>query len=580
MIDFNSSKPKKPVQQQNNTGGFVNSVRNVVNTGADIAMKTNPIYYGFVKNPIVNAWKKQIYQGKNSLYNTLGLSKIVPTSVDKLVRDQQQQYLQQQQKLKRFNNGGEILSFKKGTGKTWKQITSDGIKKGIKRGQTEATLIKDNNVAAMQRDLYTRGYFGNISRKKAIDGKMGPLTRAAMRRAKKNGLSTSPEAYSRRDNTPQYTTNPITGQRVDANGNPVKTKRTTNPTVAQESVYGGIHNLWDNQKKFIKGKTGFFDFLGNQFDAGKDIVSGIIGSTPPARVASYVSNRIIDNMYPYSYGDIIYKGNESKPYMGGKVPEGWSIRQTTADDTKTDQLLSMAGKYIGAIRGKDPRRQFMEDIVSLDLDSEEGRKKYNELIQNAPTGYLSRYKVGNPVDNQYEQKVRLELANRYGNRGYQLQEFEENPEYNSPTAESNGASTYRLKDPVQRERIYKEMGNYFLKHSKNAQKKTINGKTVFILPSMGFLGNHSLIADDRKGTNLRYGDWWDYQPNLPQGTITYMGDRLVPEGSHPTYDSRYGIGHNYRHMTESSDDLISGVIKEQANNASNFVNNMFNNIVR
>jgi hypothetical protein len=38
-------------------------------------------------------------------------------------------------------------------------------------------------------------------------------------------------------------------------------------------------------------------------------------------------------MYPYSYGDVVQKGDSIIPY-NGEVPEGWTLRQTTADDPR------------------------------------------------------------------------------------------------------------------------------------------------------------------------------------------------------------------------------------------------------
>jgi hypothetical protein len=103
------------------------------------------------------------------------------------------------------------------------------------------------------------------------------------------------------------------------------------------------------------------------------------------------------------------------------------------------------------------------------------------------------------------------------------------------------------------------MINYFLANKHKGHWN--DSHTAYILPTMGFLGNHSMVADDENGLNLRYGDWWDYKPNTPGGNITYIGDRLVSQGTYPK-KTKYGIGHNSDEMTESSDNLIKGVIKE------------------
>lgn len=110
----------------------------------------------------------------------------------------------------------------------------------------------------------------------------------------------------------------------------------------------------------------------------------------------------------------------------------------------------------------------------------------------------------------------------------------------------------------------------------------------YIVPSMGFMGNHALVSDDEEGTNLRYGDWWDYYMDnvnekvndklkinktvrfLP-GTSSftmYMGDRIVPEGQKPVRTGNGSWGHNSNEMTEAADDIF---------NLENILNTIRNN---
>ena len=108
-----------------------------------------------------------------------------------------------------------------------------------------------------------------------------------------------------------------------------------------------------------------------------------------------------------------------------------------------------------------------------------------------------------------------------------------------------------------RELINGQMANYFLQHAKEG-KWTKDG-SAYVLPSMGYMGNQSLIADDEKGTNLRYGDWWDYQIDAPQARRFYTADRLSEPGKAPVYQSKYGLGRNKAAMTESTDNLLKAI---------------------
>lgn len=85
--------------------------------------------------------------------------------------------------------------------------------------------------------------------------------------------------------------------------------------------------------------------------------------------------RVYDNMYPYSYGDILVnrRTGETKSYDGGDVPEGWALRQTSANNDRTVQLQSFYGKVMNGFNGIDPRRKHMNQLMGVDLNSPEGR---------------------------------------------------------------------------------------------------------------------------------------------------------------------------------------------------------------
>ena len=271
---------------------------------------------------------------------------------------------------------------------------------------------------------------------------------------------------------------------------------------------------------------------------------------------------ITSNAYPYSYGDILVNGTDTIPYSWtdypNGIPEGYKLTQTTNKTSKPLQVESMSKKIEGALQGKDPRRAYIEQMAAIDLNTPEGIKQWDEMVRNKPEGVMRI--SGNRVNDQFELRARLAAAYAYDNNGQQIPDslqdrikpiFEYNPDYESPTAKSRGKITYRIADPKQRERIYGEMKNYFLKHKNEGTWN--KDHTAFILPSLGYLGNHSLIADDENGLNLRYGDWWDYKMDPDDAYIMYMGDRLVPEGTYPKKYASGQVGHNAPEMTEVFD---------------------------
>lgn len=307
---------------------------------------------------------------------------------------------------------------------------------------------------------------------------------------------------------------------------------------------------------------------GNIKEGGKDLFTTAVKASPLGWIAGKVVQRSFDNAYPYSYGDVIQTKDGLKPYTGDDSKG--HVRQTTADDPATLQASSLISKFINGVKGKDPRREYVERMAALDLSTPEGMAEWRNLSRNAPNGTVRI--IGDPLNNQFEIRARLDQMNMYAGRPQQWDTYEINPDYESPTAKARGASTYRIKDSKQRERINSEMANYFLSHSKEGYWN--DDHTAYILPNMGYMGNQSLVADDENGTNLRYGDWWDYTVNNPYGKRFYTGDRLTEADKTPVR-TKYGTGHNTRHMTEQSENLLQNLISEN-NLDQNFLSNLIN----
>ena len=233
-------------------------------------------------------------------------------------------------------------------------------------------------------------------------------------------------------------------------------------------------------------------------------------TTSPKRPTTYM----FDNMYPYSYGDILVNEStgETRQYDGGEIPTGFRLRQTTANDSPTLQILSGAKKIINSVSGIDPRREMMNKLADLDLSTKEGLAEWYRLIPEAKKIGVIRT-GGDPINAQWEMRARLDNMSMYNNGTQLYNTYIINDEYESPTAKSHNQKTYRIADAKQRERINAEMANYFLKHRNEGHWNADH--TAYILEHMGYLGNQALVADDEYGTNLRNGDWWDYTINSP-----------------------------------------------------------------
>jgi len=402
----------------------------------------------------------------------------------------------------------------------------------------------------MQQRLFEIGAYGEgADQNRVVDGIVGNQTRAALAKAQELGY-----VYNQDSNT--FSKKPAPQQLI-ARSRTVSQERMDEGAkrfLAAMASSRGSHSLALNPKAYSQAMSG----LG-------DMIIGALGQSPIGKLITKKEISMYDNMYPYSYGDVLVntKTGETTPYDGGEVPAGFRLRQTTANDNERVQGKSAFSKIRSSSQSKDPRREYMEQMAGLDLNTAEGQASWAKMVKGAPEGMV--YIHGNPQENQFIMRARLDQMNMYSGRPQQWDTYEINPDYESPTAKGRGSSTYRIKDPKMRELINGQMANYFLQHAKEG-KWTKDG-SAYVLPNMGYMGNQSLIADDEKGTNLRYGDWWDYEIDAPQARRFYTADRLSEPGKAPVYQSKYGLGRNKAAMTESTDNLLKAIwdgYKEEA----------------
>lgn len=400
---------------------------------------------------------------------------------------------------------------------------------------------KANNTAYLQDQLYNIGAFGNIKYEKAIDGIKGKLTSNAIKKAKEMGYTIDEQAGKISKGS---SINVASSNNVTSNNNVSKSQE-----VANKLVQGLREVEQDRQRQILNAReiARVNDLSGGRFyENSLRYLDDPHLYDKPTPITSSI-NSMYDRMYPYSYGDMIIHNGDTVAYKGQEIPEGAILKQITANVPKELQKEALKGKIRFAVNGIDPRKKFMEEYANMDLNDPSNIEKIN----NRPKGMI---RVSASPNDQFEVRARLDAMDHYANRKQKYNTWEVNPDFSSPTALSRGQATYRIADPQQRERLYAEMTNWFLRN-KNKGHWSEDGK-AWIVPSMGFMGNHALVADDQNGLNLRYGDYWDYAVNSPGGTYMYMGDRLVPRGTYPKYNSKYGTGHNSDSESEATDELF------------------------
>jgi len=78
------------------------------------------------------------------------------------------------------------------------------------------------------------------------------------------------------------------------------------------------------------------------------------------------------------------------------------------------QASSLISKFINGVKGKDPRREYVERMAALDLSTPEGMAEWRNLSRNAPNGTVRI--IGDPLNNQFEIRARLDQMNMYAGR--------------------------------------------------------------------------------------------------------------------------------------------------------------------
>lgn len=264
----------------------------------------------------------------------------------------------------------------------------------------------------------------------------------------------------------------------------------------------------------------------------------------PGIVATYVgkqyTNPIYDNIYGYSYGD--------------KESKDGRFRQITGNDSYSEQLEGMAKKFANATKGMDPRRELMEQLVQLDLSSPEGLAKWKEMTTGARNKGMVRVEGGNPINNQWELRARLDAMDMYQGRPQRWNTFVEqsDPARRSGMATREGKPTFIIKDEAQRKRLMGELHRYWLN---NKDKVVVGEDGVKRLPVMTYLGNGSLMP--QSDGSVRYVDNWDYKWSSPNDVHRpWFGDIVTD------YEPTSTVGRNVGGMSESAEDLIWEAIKE------------------
>lgn len=261
-------------------------------------------------------------------------------------------------------------------------------------------------------------------------------------------------------------------------------------------------------------------------------------------VKNYVSSDIYDNMYPYNYGDV-------------RNPDG-TYRQVSGSDPIDTQVVAGWRKFTSGVEGMDPRRDLMNQMAALDLNTEEGMKAWKDLAAKADQLNLKmvRYKGTTPAqikNQQWEMRARLDAMNLYQGRAQQWDTFIEQTDQSklSGRATKAGRPTLIVADKNQRNRINGEILNYWNAHP----EQRIKGKDgLYRMPFMSYLGNATIVQ--QPDGSLRYADDWDYtwtsdnDPNRP-----YFGEVLSDFSG-----NGYGTGVNSRSFNEGLE--IGNIINE------------------
>ena len=376
----------------------------------------------------------------------------------------------------------------------------------------------DIKVFNLQRALFDAGYFGNTRFQDAVDGFMGQKTKAAMREAHKAGFRFN-------------------------------------------EAKGGMEKIPIQRFKQTQGTSLYAD--------------------------TYM------NLFPYSYGSFVEENGKWVPYDASKHGDitNRKFKIAGGHEEPADLLSAVTLNFKNVANGKDPRRAIFDQLCDMDLSKPENKQKFMELAKKA---HIPLY---NKQDAELSQKVirarqDAMYMHAYGKQKYNT--FMINPSYESRTAVSKRKPTYTYRDPSLRNTIngdlynsWKSYGTNFtlddgtlddeFKSSRPTYTKLKNGKSVYRVPIMSSMGNIMLIADDDKGTNMRYYDKWDYLTDDygvdPSSNEFYYGDNLTI-GDTPIYTTP-SHGYNRRGYAETPSGLIGKAANQKKeelwSNASNLI---------
>ena len=217
---------------------------------------------------------------------------------------------------------------------------------------------------------------------------------------------------------------------------------------------------------------------------------------------------LMNNMYPYSYGE----------------DEDGKSTSTASGDIEL-QTAAFKRKVEGAMQGKDPRRQLMEDLA----DNEIGSEVWNNYLKGeALENFRHPYWKAHPEELQFALRGRLDQMSLAENRGQKYGTYEVNPNYSSKSA--GDLPTYRIADPKRRAAEYASALAY-MRANKDKAVRSKDGKSYIwsvIGDPYAQHGNYSLVADDLENlTNARFVDNWDYVLNPAGNVPVWVGDYLA-----------------------------------------------------
>ena len=254
---------------------------------------------------------------------------------------------------------------------------------------------------------------------------------------------------------------------------------------------------------------------------------------------------LYDNMYPYSYGDI--------------TDTNGVTRQVTGKESKDVQARAAIDKIQKAREGIDPRRDLLNRMAAVDLNSENGMAEWRALVEEAnKVGGMVRYRGTTPEqirNQQWEMRARLDAMNLHQGRNQQWNTFieQQNKDKLSGAATRAGRPTLIIADSNQRRRINGEMLNYWKTHQNEVQDK---GNGIRILPFMSYLGNASIVEQPDK--SLRYTDNWDYAHDE---TLSYEGRPYFGEVLSDFSGDGYSQGVNSRAFSEGLEDFTGALLE-------------------